>query len=113
MRSDLLVWAILGHLIGDYLFQTKWMAENKASKFLPLMTHSLIYTFFVALSTLPAGGISWPGLILIFLGHLIIDRRIFIRWWTKRITCSNEFWLQVMVDQTWHVLILAIAVLIA
>lgn len=29
MSTDPLVLAIIGHLVGDYLFQTDWMAQNK------------------------------------------------------------------------------------
>lgn len=35
---------LLGHLIGDFLLQTSWMAENKAKHILPLLVHSLVYT---------------------------------------------------------------------
>ncbi|MBI2057928.1 MAG: DUF3307 domain-containing protein, partial [Candidatus Yanofskybacteria bacterium] len=30
--AELFILALLGHLIGDYLFQTKYMALNKSAK---------------------------------------------------------------------------------
>ncbi|WP_301108119.1 DUF3307 domain-containing protein [Sporosarcina sp.] len=44
---NLFTYVLLGHLVGDYLLQTSWMAMNKAYKWLPLLTHCFIYTLSV------------------------------------------------------------------
>lgn len=31
----LLSWLIIGHFVGDFLFQTNWMAFGKTQRFLP------------------------------------------------------------------------------
>ncbi len=35
---------LLLHLIGDYITQSDWMANNKTSKYLPAMTHAIVYS---------------------------------------------------------------------
>jgi len=111
---NLFGWVLIGHLVGDFLLQTRWMAMHKSKQLLPLLVHSLVYTAAVAFCALPAGGLSITGIVIIFFAHVLLDRRVFVTWWLKNINKSPELvWLQVMVDQTFHLLILAIAVTIA
>lgn len=102
---------IVGHLVGDYLLQTRWMAAGKAIKWVPLLTHCLVYTSVISLSfligtgMLPACAVS-----LIFISHVILDRRRFVAWWTKTIMGVKDgepAWLAIMADQVFHILILA------
>jgi hypothetical protein len=87
--------------------------QKKTKQFLPLFVHSAIYTISVALFALLASGLSWWGIALIFLSHLILDQRKFIEFWAKRITGSaNINWLKIMLDQSWHILILGLATLV-
>lgn len=103
-------WLLVGHLVGDYLFQTRWMAEKKANEWLPLIVHSVTYSAVVTLLALPAGGLSPPAVVLVFCAHLLLDRREFINFWAKKITrTENSGWLKIMLDQTWHVIVLALA----
>ncbi|MGI6490940.1 MAG: DUF3307 domain-containing protein [Pelotomaculum sp.] len=106
-------WLLLGHLVGDFLFQNRWMAEGKANRWLPLLVHSLVYTATVTVCALAAGGLTWRGILIIFLAHLVLDRRVFVNWWAKNITQSQDVpWLVIMIDQSWHIVILAVATLI-
>lgn len=102
---------LIGHLIGDFLLQTSWMAMFKATKWVPLFVHCIVYTVsvtvaaFIGDSMLPIGAIA-----LIFFSHMFLDRRIFVTWWVKKImlTQSKEAkWLCIMVDQIFHLIILA------
>lgn len=82
--ADLFVLAFLGHLIGDYLFQTKYMALNKSGRglggILTCTCHVLIYTVSVCLMF---GTINlWIGL-AIFIPHWIIDRWSLASIWLK------------------------------
>lgn len=107
---NLFGWLIVGHLVGDFLLQTAWMAEHKAGRWGPLVLHSLTYTAAVTVFALFAGGLSMPAIALILGSHLLIDQRGLVRFWTRRVTRSEDSqWLKVMVDQTFHVLILAFA----
>jgi hypothetical protein len=66
---------LIGHLVGDYLFQFGWMAQNKKRNdllgWLACLAHCLVYTLVVMWCT------QWTGLLvflLIFLSHLLFDK---------------------------------------
>lgn len=104
----LLSWLIIGHFVGDYLFQTNWMAFGKTQRILPLAIHALVYTISVALLALPAGGLTGQVIIILFLSHMVLDQRSFIRWWVKTVNGKESpGWMNIIVDQTWHLLVLA------
>jgi hypothetical protein len=64
---------ILGHLIGDYLLQTRGMAMNKTGNTLRCMFHCLVYTVAVSICTWPhINGLWWS--MLVFASHFPIDR---------------------------------------
>jgi Protein of unknown function (DUF3307). len=112
MSLGLFDWLLIGHLVGDYIFQTGWM-QKKSKEILPLIVHSTIYTASVALFALLAGGLSWWGIAFIFVSHLILDQRKFIEFWARRITSSADIdWLRIILDQSWHILILGLATLL-
>jgi hypothetical protein len=104
-------WLLLGHLVGDFLLQTRWMAENKTALWYPLAVHSTVYTAAVALFSLAAGGLSPLAVAIVFLSHLFLDRRGFVNLWAQYLNrAENNDWLKIMIDQTLHVLVLALAV---
>ena len=106
-------WLLVGHFVGDFILQTRWMAKKKATQILPLTTHSLVYTITIALLALIAGGLSWWGIGLIFIGHLILDQRAFVDYWGAKVNGNTNIdWLKITLDQSWHILILALATLI-
>ena len=106
-------WLLVGHLVGDYLLQNRWMAEKKTMQWMPLLVHVIVYTSTVALLAYCAGGLTLPAVTLIFLSHLVLDRRGFVNFWTRRITGAADIpWLVIMVDQAWHVVVLALATLL-
>jgi hypothetical protein len=109
---ELFNWLIIGHLVGDYLFQTSWM-QRKTKNYLPLIVHSAIYTLAVALFALLRGGLSFWGIGLIFICHIILDQRKFIEFWARTVTgTANIEWLKIVLDQSWHILILGLATLL-
>lgn len=111
-KFDLL---LIGHLIGDFLLQTSWMANNKATKWLPLLTHVTVYTTVIALFGWLAGGLSLFALAVVFAGHIILDRRTFVAFWVRRIQMvdgSAAGWLGIMADQIFHIILLALAIYI-
>ncbi len=104
---------LVGHLVGDFLLQTAWMAEKKDKQWGPLIVHCFLYTATVALFALLAGGLSILAILVIFISHLIIDKAKFVDLWTKYITRSPENnWLRVIQDQVWHLLILVLVTLL-
>jgi Protein of unknown function (DUF3307) len=57
------------HLVGDYLTQSDWMAQNKTKHSWPAFCHAVVYsTPFLCLTT------HIPALLCIFGTHFLIDR---------------------------------------
>ncbi|MDA8213383.1 MAG: DUF3307 domain-containing protein [Clostridia bacterium] len=103
-------WLLVGHLVGDYLLQNRWMAVGKLKFWAPLLVHSAVYTLTVALLALFSEGLTWPAVALIFLAHVALDRRGFVKFWAERLTGAADLpWLVIMVDQAWHIVVLALA----
>lgn len=104
---------LIGHFVGDFLFQTSWMAEHKSKKWCPLLVHSSVYTIIIILFSLIEGGLSIMGILLIFTGHVILDRGTFVKFWVVNVqtaTMENQRWLSIMADQIFHIILLAIAI---
>lgn len=106
-------WLLVGHFVGDFILQTRWMADKKAKELMPLIIHSAVYTITIALFSLLANGLSWWGIGLIFICHLILDQRAFVDFWAVKVNGNTNIdWLKITLDQSWHILILALATLI-
>ncbi len=109
---NLFNWLLVGHFVGDYIFQTRWMAEKKAKDILPLIVHSIVYTTTLALFALIAGGLTWWGIGLILICHIILDQRAFVDFWAAKVNGNTNIdWLKIILDQSWHILIIALATL--
>lgn len=56
------------HLLGDYLFQTPYIAESKGKNWYHMFVHCVLYClpFYICF------GLNWQ-LILLFLSHFCID----------------------------------------
>jgi len=110
--NDMLSWLLIGHLAGDYLLQTRWMATRKTIGFPALAVHSAVYAcsvWLASLACLPAGGLSFLSVFLVFVSHAVIDRRNLVLWWCRHVTRSDDSaWLVIMTDQTLHIVILAL-----
>ncbi|MDN3439179.1 DUF3307 domain-containing protein [Planococcus sp. APC 3900] len=107
---------LIAHLIGDFLLQTGWMAKHKASKWLPLLTHVSIYTTVIALFGHFSGGLSFMAVAIVFIGHIILDRKTFVLFWVERVQMAKgpeKVWLSIMADQIFHIILLALAVAIS
>lgn len=60
---------IVLHLVGDYLTQSQWMADNKTKRWFPAAVHATIYTIpFLLITNNPY------ALAAILLPHYLIDR---------------------------------------
>ncbi|HVT58578.1 MAG TPA: DUF3307 domain-containing protein [Thermoanaerobaculia bacterium] len=84
--ADLFVLALLGHLAGDYLLQTKRMALGKSrpgwSGALLCTAHVLIYTAAVCVMLSWTRPMAW---LLVFAPHWVIDRWSLAGAWLKLI----------------------------
>jgi hypothetical protein len=113
MNGTSLILALIGHLVGDYLFQNDWMALNKKSFYggLNCAVHCLLWTASVMLF---AGWVwcSWHTLVvwmILFWTHYVQDRTNVIRAWMDLIG-QNKFrtgqcapWSMIVVDNVWHI----------
>lgn len=114
---------IVLHGIGDYCFQSNWMAANKARNFWAAMVHSLTYSapFLLLTPSLNA----W---LVIVITHFFIDRYRLIRYiiyikhflgprstWPKWEECKNsgyldsmepymKEWLMIISDNLLHII---------
>lgn len=102
----------VAHLLGDFPLQTNWMAINKSNKWFPLIAHSILYTSTLGvIAFFGFGGLTWWQLMTIFLGHVLLDRRTFVAWWITHVMRTNSTeirWLGIIVDQVFHVTLLAL-----
>lgn len=124
--TELLVWALIAHVVADWLLQTDWMAVNKVNLRHPAgYVHAGVYTLFM----LPL--FPWFLAILIGATHLFIDTRGPVQWWMRTVkrmppgggsgrsgagspgAYTNSGFLESAVDQAFHVVILAAAALAA
>ncbi len=96
--------ALLGHLVGDYIFQTDWMAENKKKNSLACLLHSGVWAGCIVFFT----GWGWIPFVLLTIIHFIQDRTYLVRKWMHLIgqdhfaTGSYAPWSMVIIDNTFH-----------
>ncbi len=109
-------WLLVGHLVGDFLLQTDGMALYKEQSWPWLLKHVGLY---VAVMTVLLGAyaLSRPvplwlvgvALLGIAVTHIILDRREFTLGWMRLIGISSDHpWLPIVVDQVFHVVVLAV-----
>jgi hypothetical protein len=107
---------LLAHFLGDYFLQTGWMAGNKAKRWFPLLVHSAVYALTIAVFGMYfIKDFTWWGVLLVFVTHVVVDRRSITQWWVTNIMkapASESVWLAVVVDQSFHFFVLAAALLI-
>ena len=109
-------WLLLGHLVGDWLLQNDWMAKGKKLSLLTLAgtVHFTIYTtIIVGALWLSRAGDKDLGLYLVisaivFVSHWVVDAARLADLWMRFYRQSNLQWVRMVVDQTFHILILAV-----
>jgi hypothetical protein len=77
------------HLVGDYVTQSDWMANNKTKRHWPAFVHAVIYSLpFLLLRP------SWAAFAVILGTHFLIDRyrlaAFVVKW--KNIIGDAEYW---------------------
>jgi hypothetical protein len=112
LQTSTFVWAMMVHLVADWLFQTEWMVANKSNVMhVAAWVHSGIHALGLLL-VLP-----WYLALGVGITHLLIDTRILVNWWMttiKGVPKSSPTFGQVelWVDQVFHLTILAVVVLL-
>ena len=106
---------IVAHILGDWIFQTEWMAENKSKKVSAMIVHLFIYHLFVLLALRYKIGFEDMSVYLVLLLMIIIHTLLDLRWTVEnlikflRINVKREpdKWLNITIDQALHILLLA------
>ena len=109
-------WLLVAHLVGDFLMQTPNMARRKEESWAWLSAHVAVYmapvTVVVVCYTVSHGLPARAALVawLLLAGsHALLDRRGFIRWWTRHVLgVPDDHWLFIVVDQVFHIVVLAL-----
>ncbi len=105
---NLFAWLFIGHLTGDFIFQTGWMAKKNHNR-TALLVHCMVYTFIVYIAAIPADGLNFPAVSAIFFSHLFLDQRKFVRFWVRKVNHAVGLqWMDIAVDQCFHLLVLAL-----
>lgn len=98
---------LIGHLVGDYLLQNHWQATTKKlpgfQGIIACGVHSLLWTLAILLFT---GWWSLKLAFLVFLSHYVIDRTYLVSWLVREVGQRKDFWLQVVWDNTIHLVFL-------
>ncbi len=111
-------WLVIGHLVGDWMLQTDWMAREKQNGMATraLLVHCLIYTgtlmAFLALAA-TRHALAPPYLtvgLTILLSHWFIDGARLAARWSQLLRQTKQEFVRIMVDQTLHLLVLAFVV---
>ncbi len=110
MLLDPLASAIVGHLVGDYLFQNDYMALGKKKSDKICALHCLIWTVCVVACT-PAfwHGLGLFAIPLLFISHYIQDRwsliRKYMRLYGQELFATGPLspWSIIAVDNVWHI----------
>lgn len=93
---------LIAHLVGDYMFQNRWMALNKHKESWICNLHSIIYALSV---TIICGWYDWRYLV-IWLSHFFIDYFRIGAKWRQFFSKDTELPWTILSDNIMHLLIL-------
>lgn len=110
LNYNIFICLFIGHVLGDYLLQTSWQAENKNGNWDALIIHSIIYSVVIYTIALISGGVSLITVSAIFLTHILLDKGDFVNWWIRNIKKEQTDNKQIyfLVDQSLHMFVLLI-----
>jgi hypothetical protein len=133
-RGDAVSWSalfgafVLSHLLGDYVLQTDWQANQKQHGLIgggainrrALMLHGLTYTaafvpVLVWVGIESGVGVAIAVAALILLPHVIVDDGVLVSWWirhVKNVPGPPTTVVRLGVDQSAHLVALAAVALL-
>ncbi len=133
-RGDAVSWSalfgafVLSHLLGDFVLQTDWQANQKEHGLIAgssvnrraLMLHGLMYTaafipVLVWIGIESGVGVAIGAAALVWLPHVIVDDGLLVGWWirhVKHVSGPPTTVVRLGVDQSTHLLALAAVALL-
>jgi hypothetical protein len=103
--GELFLVLLLAHLIADFPLQNNWLINLKRKSWQGIVLHSLIVVVITGMLTFPWLKELWPALLVIGLGHFIVDAwkiRVEQARWLKPGSQTGYF----LADQLFHGLVL-------
>ncbi len=98
---NLFLWLAAGHFLGDFAFQSAWMAEGKGNSWEINAYHAAVYaSTMLAVSAIGGLYLSPAVVALFFISHFLIDP-LKARW-----GIIKSIWL----DQILHFIVIALTV---
>jgi hypothetical protein len=117
---------VVSHLVGDFLLQTEWqaltkargLAEGEGRRAIALHTSTYMLAFVPALVWIGndrSAGRAIAVAVLLAIPHVLLDDGRIVGGWMKSVKHAPEpdLWLSVAVDQSFHVVCLLGAALVA
>lgn len=107
-------WFLVGHLLGDWVLQSDWMAQNKRKSLFTkaCFTHVTVYTIVLTLVLLAVQTLSLTTLVacslFVFVTHWLVDATSLVDLTMKTCGQSSVPFLRIMVDQTFHLVTLGV-----
>lgn len=92
-----MIWLIFAHFIGDWAFQTDWIAQNKPKHWYVLFAHSMVWTACVCMALEYLGLYNEWKVGWLVVGHFIMDG------WKCRQPRTDRCWWTIYPDQLWHI----------
>lgn len=110
---------VVGHLVGDWLLQTEWQAENKATNWGAMLLHVAILHAVILVLLIARYGVGevpvYVAVAGLALSHAFLDRKWPVARLMRTLRISVERapdrTLTLIVDQSLHILLLALATL--
>ena len=118
--STALIFGFIFHLIGDYLLQNDWMAQNKTKNWFPCLVHCFLYTLpFLSIFSFS------PLIFIVFITHYFIDRYRLAQYWIRLVNWKWDgdnfgygddkpkwmsVWLLIIIDNTFHIVFNSISI---
>lgn len=111
-------WLLVGHLIGDWVFQNDWMARHKQNGLFnrAILIHCAIYTAVIQLvyflwASPPQNLRAFLGITaFVYLSHWLIDATGLARRWMRFFGQTDVLFMRIAVDQILHVIALVLLV---
>ncbi|MCL4835689.1 MAG: DUF3307 domain-containing protein [Caldilineaceae bacterium] len=111
-------WLLVGHLIGDWVFQNDWMARHKQNGLLnrAIFIHCGVYTavllliYLLLISGTPRLSAALLFGFLVYLSHWLIDATGLASRWMRLFHQTDALFIRIAVDQILHVVALALLV---
>lgn len=111
-------WLLIGHFIGDWAFQNEWMVRHKQDALFnrAVFIHCVVYTLVLLLivwwfqpTPLSTTDLIWFSAI-VYISHWLIDASNAAFYWMNIFQQSNVLFVRIVVDQLFHILILALLI---